>query len=344
VRATKTLMTVSTRSVRPVIERLRALALDTEAVLRSAGCHAAELDDPDGRIPHHLALAVWHEAVRCSGDDAFGLHAAEQIRAGAFDVLDYATRSSATLGEGLQRLVHYHRILHDVAVVQLSVDGDRAHLTHALPEPAGVLPRHPAEFIVATWIVVARQATGTDLAPVEVRFRHSPPNDRTEHARLFRAPICFNSSVNGVVLPRHSLDLPLAKSDPGLCVVLERHLAALLEKMPRTTPFSVRVRELIARDLATAAPSATAAARKLHMSRRTLQRLLETEGTTFTELVDDLRRDLATRYLREPGIAIAEVAFLLGFSEASAFHRAFKRWQGTTPSLYRSMLASADSG
>src|SRR5262249_35660349 len=262
----------------------------------SAGCHAAALDDPDGRIPHQLALAGWREAVRCSGDDAFGIHAAGQIRPGAFEVLDYTTRSSAARGEGLQRLVLYHRIPHDVAVVQLSLDGDRARLTHALPDQAGVLPRHPTEFIVAAWIVVARQATGTNLDPVEVRFRHSPPDDRTEHERLFRAPVRFNSSVNAVVLPRLSLDLPLAKSDPGLCVVLERHLAALLQKMPRTTPFSVRVRELIARALATAAPSATAAARKLHMSRRTLQRLLETEGTTFTELVDDLRRDLATRY------------------------------------------------
>jgi AraC-like DNA-binding protein len=333
-------MTVSTRSVRPVMERLRALGLDAEAALRSAGCRAAELEDPDGRIPHEVALALWHEAVRCSGDDAFGIHTAEQIRAGAFDVLDYATRSSATLGEGLRRLVRYHRILHDVALVQLSADGDRAQLTHALPDPAGPLPRHPAEFIVAAWVVVARQATGTDFAPVEVHFRHGPPGDRTEHARLFRAPVRFNSAVNGVVLPRSLLDLPLVKSDPGLCAVLERHVAALLEKMPRTTSVSTHVRQLVAQDLSSATPSASAAARKLHMSRRTLQRSLRAEGTTFTDLVDDLRRDLAARYLREPAVAIAEVAFLLGFSEASAFHRAFKRWQGITPAAYRAKLAS----
>jgi hypothetical protein len=205
-------MSVSTRSVRPVIERLRALALDSEAVLTSAGCPAAALDDADGRIPHDRALAVWRAAVERSGDDAFGIHAAEQIRAGAFDVLDYATRTSATLGEGLQRLTRYHRILHDVAVVQLSVAGDRVQLTHALPDEAGELPRHTAEFIVAAWVVVARQATGTDFAPVEVSFRHSPPADLTEHERFFRAPIGFNSSANGVVLPRPLLDLPLVSS------------------------------------------------------------------------------------------------------------------------------------
>jgi AraC-like DNA-binding protein len=172
-----------------------------------------------------------------------------------------------------------------------------------------------------------------------VRFRQSAPDDRNEHDRLFRALIRFNSAVNGIVLPRRSLDLPLVKSDPGLCAVLERHMSTLLDKMPRTMSYSIRVRELIANELSTATPSATAAARKLHMSRRTLQRLLEAEGTTFSELVDDLRRELATRYLREPAIAIAEVAFLLGFSEASAFHRAFKRWQGTTPAAYRAKLS-----
>jgi AraC-like DNA-binding protein len=330
-------MMVSVRSVQPVLARLRGLGLEADTVLSAAGVAPATLKDADARIPHQLALSVWREAVRRSADDAFGIHTAEGIRPGAFDVLDYATRTSATLGEGLERLVRYHRILHDVAVVQPSVDGGRAQLTHALPDHVGELPRHPAEFIVAAWVVVARQATGTDFAPVEVRFRHAPPPELAEHRRLFRAPIRFSSAANGVVLPRSLLDVPLVKADPGLCAVLERQMAELLERMPRSTSFSVRVNQLVAKDLSTAAPSATAAARKLHMSRRTLQRLLQAEGTTFTELVDDLRRDLATRYLREPAIAIAEVA------EASAFHRAFKRWHRMTPSAYRAKLSSDGS-
>ena len=336
-------MTVSTRSVRPVIERLRSLGIDTEPVLLAAGAEAATLDDPDGRLPHELAIAVWREAAERSGDDTFGIHAAEQIRPGAFDVLDYATRSSVTLGEAFERLVRYHRVLHDVAVVRMSVDGDRAELTHSLPEAAGELPRHPAEFIVAAWLVVARQATGNDFAPVEVGFRHRRPADLAEHDRFFRAPIHFNGAANGVVLDRSLLDLPLIRSDPGLCAVLERHLVELIQRMPRATSFSVRVRGAIAKDLSTAAPSAEQAARKLHMSRRTMQRMLAAEGTTFTKLVDTLRRDLATRYLGEPDVAIAEVAFLLGFSEASAFHRAFKRWHGVTPAVHRARLSSRRS-
>jgi len=328
-------LTVSVRSVGPVVERLRSLGVDANVVLSCAGVDPTLMGDPDGRIPHALALAVWREAVRQSGDDAFGIHAAEQIRPGAFDVLDYAARSSATLGDGLERLVRYHRILHDAAVVQLSVERDSARLTHTLPGDAAGLPRHTAEFIVAAWIVIARQATGLDFAPVEVSFRHPPPADFREHRRLFRAPIRFNRPVNGVVLRRALLDTPLVEADPGLCGVLERHIRELVDRMPRASALSDRVRELVASELSTGRASAATVARKLHMSRRTLQRQLGADGTTFRALFDTLRRDLAIRYLAERTIAIAEVAFLLGFSEASAFHRAFHRWYGTTPTAYR---------
>jgi AraC-like DNA-binding protein len=337
-------MNVSVRSVKPVVERLRVLGLDVAAVLSAAGVDPAALNDAEARIPHQLALALWGEAVRRSGDDAFGMHAAEDIRPGAFDVLDYVTRSSATLGEGLRRLVRYHRILHDGAVVELEVEPQGAALTHTLPEQAAVLPRQVAEFIVAAWLVVARQATGVDFAPVEVRFRHAAPADLREHRRLFRAPLRFDTPVNGIVLHRDVLDAPLVKSDPGLCAVLDRHVAELLERIPRSTGFTERVRQLVAKDLATGVPGADAIARALRMSRRTLQRQLRNDRTSYRDLVEALRRELAARYLAERRIAVAEVAFLLGFSETSAFHRAFKRWTGTTPVTYRRSRGSGGAG
>lgn len=332
------MITVSVRSVLPVLGRLRVLGVEVEAVLAAAGTSGGALSSADGRIPHELALAVWREAVRRSGDADFGIHAAEQIRPGAFDVLDYAMRSSATLGEGIDRLVRYHRILHDAAVVRLRVTGERAELTHTLPGDPGGLPRHVSEFIAAAWIVVSRQATGVDFAPIEVRFRHPRPKNVAAHRRLFRAPIRFDQAVNGIVLPRQRLATPLIKSDPGLCAVLDRHVRELVERVPRATALRDRVQQLAAQTLTTGAPSAAAIAERLHMSRRTLQRHLRNDGTSPRELMETLRRDLAIRYLSERRIGIAEVAFLLGFSEASAFHRAFKRWSGTTPASYRRSL------
>jgi AraC-like DNA-binding protein len=328
-------ITVSVRSVRPVLERLRSVGVDADAVLRAVGADASELADVDARIPHSLALDVWREAARRSGDDAFGIHTAELIRPGAFDVLDYATRRSATLGEGLDRLVRYHRILHDAAEVRLRVSGAHARLSHSLPgDPAG-LPRHVSEFILAAWTVVARQATGVDFAPLEVRFRHPEPADLEPHRRLFRSAIRFGHELNEVVLPRALLDAPLVDADPGLCSVLDRHVRELLLRLPIGTALRDRAGEAIARALSTGAPRAASIARTLHMSQRTLQRQLRAEGTSHRQLVEALRSELALRYLAERRIAIAEVAFLLGFSEASAFHRAFKRWHGLTPAAYR---------
>jgi AraC-like DNA-binding protein len=328
------LITVSVRSIRPVLAELDRLGLDAASVLSAVGADGGVLADADARLPHSLMLGIWNEAVRRSGDDAFGMHVAEQIRPGAFDVLDYAIRSSATLGEGFERLVRYHRILHDAAAVELRVEGDRARLLHALPAEAGPLPRHPAEFILAGWLVVARQATGLDFAPLEVTFRHAAPERLTEHRRVFRAPIRFAQAANGLWIERKLLAAPLVQSDAGLCATLERYVRELLLRVPAATSLAHRVRHLVAEGLPTVA-GAEAVARKLGRSRRTLNRQLAGEGVSFQSLVDDLRRELALRYLGEPRMAVAEVGFLLGFSEASAFHRAFKRWTGTTPAEHR---------
>lgn len=292
------------------------------------------LDDPDARVPRTVMLAIWREAARRSGDDAFGIHAAEQLGPEHLDLLGYAFCASATLGDGLQRIVRYSRVLHDVAVISVEVKGERVHLTHRMPAEVGPMPRHAAEFNLAAMLVAARKATAVDIAPLEVRFRHSPPQDLAEHRRVFRAQVRFVQAANELVISQALLDQPLVKSDPGLCAILERHLRESLDRIPTATSLSARVRHILAADVAANACADTVA-QKLHMSYRTLQRQLGREGTSFRGLLDDLRRELAISYLAETHIAIAEIAFLVGFSEASAFHHAFRRWHGTTPAEYR---------
>lgn len=221
-----------------------------------------------------------------------------------------------------------------MAVIQLDIKGDRACLTHSMPAEVGLVPRHAAEFILAAMLIAARKATAADFAPLEVRFRHAQPENLTEHRRIFRAPLRFAQPANQLVISRALLDRPLIKSDPGLSAMLDRCLRAALERIPPVTTLSGRVRHLLAIDL-TGNVGVESVAQKLHMSRRTLHRQLADEGTSFRQLLDDLRRELATRYLSEPRMATATVAFLVGFSEPSAFHRAFKRWYGTTPAEYR---------
>jgi AraC-like DNA-binding protein len=327
-------ITVSTRLVRPLLERLRASAVDVPGVIAAAGASEAVLRDADARIPHATVVRLWAEAVRATGDEALGLHVAEHIRPGTFDLLEFAARANPTVGEGIRQLARYFRILHDAASVQLEEHGDRALLTHALPPELGALPRAGAEFVIGTWLTGLRQAVGRKFAPIDVRFRHPKPASTAEYERCFRAPVRFSQPINGITLPRSLLLEPLLRADPALSALLERYMREALAALPPPSSTSDRARHLLAAELPNALDCGALAAR-MGRSPRTLRRQLAAEATTFRRLFDELRRDLALRYLGDPQLAIGEIAFMLGFSEVSAFHRAFRRWRAMTPSEFR---------
>jgi len=331
-------ITVSTPYLRVLLEGARTAGVSFEDLVDQLQCREA-LDDLEGRIEQANAHQLWERIARRSGDAAFGLHVAEAIRPGAFAVLDYAARNAPTLGEAYRRIVRYSRLIHDGAQVQLSLDDEHARLSYTLPGYPGGSPRHTAEFIVAIWVVTGRQMTETDFTPLSVCFQHPQPADTDEHRRLFRCSIAFDASANEMCFNRALMSRALAQADPQLSLLLDRYADELLARLPSGEDFAGTVRRHLAAALRGGDPGLEAIARKLRMSPRTLQRRLKDEGTSHQDLLDDLRRELAQKYLREPTVAISEAAFLLGFSEPSAFHRAFKRWTGTTPGEFRRHLA-----
>jgi AraC-like DNA-binding protein len=169
----------------------------------------------------------------------------------------------------------------------------------------------------------------------EVRFQHAAPKDTSEHERIFRAPVQFERGDSELVFESALLRLPLVEADPTLCAMLDRHAEELLTKLPRRGGLIDDVRALLRQSLNGGDPGLEAISQQLGLSPRTLQRKLKDERTSHQDLLDEMRRDLSVRYLQEPEMAICEVAYLLGFSEPSAFHRAFRRWMGTTPRAYR---------
>jgi AraC-like DNA-binding protein len=175
-----------------------------------------------------------------------------------------------------------------------------------------------------------------------VCFAHSQPADIHDHLAFFRAPVRFSTGMNGLFFPATLLNEPCVRNDPSLLTVLERYAAALLDRTPRGSGLAERVRATLLQEIREGEPKASNVANRLKMSVRTLNRLLGNEGTTFRELLDHLRNELAVRHLREDTLAIAEIAFLLGFSELSAFYRAFHRWTGQSPAEFRRSLRSSN--
>lgn len=301
-----------------------------------AGWDPALAGDPDARIPIEVEDALWDEGARATGDDAFGLHTAERLRPGLFDTLDYAIRTSATVRDAIARLARYNRLVHDVAVFTVDEDGLAARIEHAFRGVARGPGRHAAEFTLASLLVVGAQISGAPARAREVTFAHAPPRSTGEHRRLFGVVPRFGAERNLLTVDREFLDRPLPGGDPRLSAVLDRHAQALLAALPAPQESKAqRLRRLLAGALRDGEPTLAAMARQSKLSERSLQRHLAAEGTSFEATLDELRRELALRYLADPGVAVSEVAFLLGYSEPSAFHRAFRRWTDRTPAEHR---------
>jgi AraC-like DNA-binding protein len=335
--------TVSVHYVRALLGAARALGADPQALLAAADLDPERLQDPDARLPVEALFAVWRHAPRLTGVPHFGLRAAQLAPVGALDVADYAMRACSTLREGLAKLLAYSRIHQTAAIATFEEQADQACVRWALTASAeGAVLQQGAPFVMAVTLSRLRQVSGVDIRPCEVRLRAPTPPDDKEHQAFFRCPVRWapDESANQLLLDRALLDLPILAADPALARLMDRCARELLEKLPLPETFLSAVRRLVVESLRGGVPAAGVVARRVGMTVRTLQRRLREEGTTFGDVVDEARRELALAHLSAPQPTIGEIAFLLGFSEPSAFHRAFRRWTGTTPSEYRRSRAA----
>jgi AraC-like DNA-binding protein len=196
-----------------------------------------------------------------------------------------------------------------------------------------------AEYALACWLTISRQGLASEFNPLEVHFVHEQSINLNEYQRFFRAPVRLGMKRDAMVLDPQTLGWSMITAKAGLYQILDRYAQRLLETLPANKRLGDRVRELIAVELAGGDPSEVCVARRLHMSARTLRRRLRQEGISHRSLLEQLRQDLAVLYLKEKGLAVSEAAFLLGFANTSAFHKAFKRWTGRTPVEYRKQSA-----
>jgi AraC-like DNA-binding protein len=216
----------------------------------------------------------------------------------------------------------------------LEVTRDRARVT--LRPVVAIQParlRHYHEYTLAFLAVRGRMLVGDAAAPSEVRFMHPAPAVTAEHARIFRAPVRFGQPMNELVVPKAVLDLPLPTANAAASAALGRAGETLLGTDANDVLESARAATRAALDGGDV--SLEAVARRLRVGARTLQRRLHEHGTSYARLLDDVRSETARRWVEQRTMSFGEIAFGLGFSEPSAFHRAFKRWTGVTPRDYQ---------
>jgi len=327
--------TVQAKAVEKIINAATPHGVKPETLYAAVKLDPAVLSDPDNRIPFAQLVALYEKAAELTGDHNFGLHLGERIDLSAFDVVGYSALNSPTLGAAFTRVARYHSIWTDGALFKLESANDTTAVLYSYVDTIIQERRHDTEMTFATVTALCRNLATPDFALTAVEFQHEAPPDISDHLRLFRCPVHFAAQSNKLSFPSSFLSLPIAKADASLCALLDRHAEDLLEKFPPRDSLIDHVRSIIANEFRGGDPSLEHVADQLGFTPRTLQRKLQELNTSHNELVDQMRRQLAMRYLRERNMAICEVAYLLGFSESSSFHRAFKRWTGLTPKEYR---------
>jgi AraC-like DNA-binding protein len=312
--------------------------LDREELMAQAGFGQSELDGPDSRVPLGKIWNVWRIMIDQTGDPALGLHLGVETRVRELGLVGYAAYHSQTLRAAFDRIARYSRIVNEALVAHMIDDEDRG--TFAVENaPRLDLLRHPIDGRMASVTAVARELTGVDLTPLEVRLPYPRPDDTSEHRRIFRCPVQFDQSESMIVFRKVDLDRQVVHADETLTGYLDKLAEDSLKTLSADVSFKHRVRRAIWSELSGGKPNVRQISMQLGVSSRTLQRRLEEEHTSFAAELDSLRHEMASRLLQDNKLAVYEIAFLLGYSEPSTFYRAFRRWKRVSPHEFRRSIA-----
>lgn len=316
--------------------------IDTRPILAMAELSRRQLSENSGRISAVSQYRFLELAAVAANDSLLGLHVAAGMDLRAGGILVYLTQAAETVGGALDLLGRYSAITNDAELIVIS-SGQDGETVLQLHTTAGVaVPRQQvAEFLLAGFTRALRLATNRNFSPDGVTFRHTRVSALEEFHRFFGCPVHFAQSADSCVLPQPVIELPIISADPYLLHILEAHAGDLLAHRTAAPGLRGHVESLLCGMLPKGGVKTSEVARRVGMSPRTFSRNLALEGTTYSAVRDRVRHLLALRYLEDPNISLQQIAWLLGYSEIAAFHHAFKRWTGTTPTRARADRNSA---
>jgi AraC-like DNA-binding protein len=328
-------MTQLARTPLLLLDYAAKLGMDRNALLDVAGLSKKDLADPDSRIRSASMLKLWRAVIDRQDDKALGVHIGSTIRASELGLVGYAMYHARDLHNAFRSLVRYGRIISEAVQFKLEEHDEHAVLIWQ-SHPSLTVLRHPAECGIAIVVSVAREISGSDLQPLQVELPSPRPELLADYRAVFRCPVLFDRPAGSVTFSRQQIELPTIASDETLAGYLGE-LAAITVKplAERDASTTSAVRHVLWSLLPAGRADLWRTAAEMDISARTLQRRLGEEGSSFSRVLDELRRDLANELLSDSKLAVSEVAFLLGYSEPSAFQRAFRRWYDDSPRRFR---------
>lgn len=325
---------------RALLQYCERLGVPSSQLLERAGIEAVAGSDPNILVPVDKVVALWLHAVMVTGDEHLSMHVAEWTPEGARSLMYFLFANALTVGDAFAKVVTFYRSLGNTGQASIEEEESRVALRYD-DVPGFAQPRQAREWALALAYCGVRSATGVDFSPLSVELAYPPPADTHEHERIFRCPVHFAREASRLWVRREDWRQHTRHADPDLLRILENRAQDMADELPGIESIAGVLRSVLSLDLERGVPSVQDVAKRLGLSSRTLQRRLAGEGLSFSDVVEHTRATVARRLLKEQNLALAEVAELLGFSDQSAFTRAFRGWAGTTPAEFRRQAREA---
>lgn len=322
-----------------VLEGARAVVAqrgdDFEAILKAARISIIRSEQDDPLVALNGVAKLFESLAETYRDPGFGLRCSEAFPRGASGVFGFIVINAKDLRSALNAVGRYATLVVSPSTAGFDEDDETGALWWRYPETLRETHVQYNMFVAGVFANRFRVTGGPDGFPDRVEFNHRDPGCRDLSEKLLGRDIVFNAASNKIVYARSKLTLPLQNSDPNMFAVARQLGDLLLSARGQSPDFVSQVKDAVISDLGQVSPTLETTARTLHISERTLQRKLARNNTTFERVLSDARQMIAERLLRDTDLQLTEIAFMLGFSELSAFTRAANRWFGMSPREFR---------
>ncbi|MCB1756740.1 MAG: AraC family transcriptional regulator [Gammaproteobacteria bacterium] len=317
------------------LEQIQKHNGDVDRILGNATVRTTDLDNPINEINLNQHCLMFEEAAKITGYDNFGLRFGDQFQPEQLGPIGYAAITSPTLSSALQNMERYFCAHQGKTSFGLIQDSDILWLSYRILDPRIEYRRQDAELSLGMFRNIFRRALGPGWAPLEIRFEHAAPDKPHEHETIFGAPVKFGSRTNAIAFRRKCLDATMPGQDPYLFALIEAFLQSRSQIQTSAEDFACVVRNQIKLHLGDSPPTLCMIAKTLGYAEHAFHKELKESGLNYNDLLRAARKELALHYIINRDIPLTDVAYCLGYSELSAFSRAFRSWTGMSPQRYR---------
>ncbi len=310
--------------------------ISIDEVIAFSKVNKSILSSPDNRLSGLEVKKIIEAAKSLTKDSYIGLHQGQRLSKGFSNILGYVLMNCSTLKECWTKYCRYEKLIDSTSASSFELLKNKAVLNNITLDPSLKDNIQFSDFKLSGMLSYIKLLCGKNIQLIEVHFTHSKPKNICEYEKVFQSNLLFEKASNALIFNSNLLSTPVLEPNKSLLHLFEKNANTAIEELNTNACYNDKVTKIITEELLKSnLISIETIAKKLSLSVRSLQLHLHKENTSYAELLKDTRKNIAVNYLTNPNITIAEIAYVLGFSEVSAFHRTFKSWTGLTPAKFR---------